>query len=439
MKTERLTLKALPVPARCTIIVLLAFSITFSQVKAQQITVGNGVHFVNNAHVNGGSILNKGNIHNGGDGLILIKGNWQNDGDNTGTASSTVTFAGTTTQQIGGSNITTFENLTLNNSAGFSLANDARVNGVLNFQNGVLATGDNLLTLGETGAITNAPATGYVEGRFANTYSAPGTKHFPIGRDGNYRPITLQFSALTGTCVVEAEQFETPLSGYLPENTTLMTTDRHWKLTQTGGTEMAYSITLDPTDYTPDRPVQILKQDEGFIISATATTPTYTNASAFHSFSEFGLGEECKNPDDGGIIAGEQYSYSSYDPDAITSIGLPSGHIGELDYQWQQSITGSTGGFEIIEGANNTEYDPGIVSQTTWFRRLARVTCKNDWGEAATSNTVITGIYMHIVGTSTPVFTFDTRAKPVPLSWFAMGVAMMLILGFLLRRHMLSS
>jgi len=60
---------------------------------------------------------------------------------------------------------------------------------------------------------------------------------------------------------------------------------------------------------------------------------------------------------------------------------------------------------------------------------------------------ILTGIVMllfftvgataQISGTSDP-FTFETTSAAVPLSGIAMGVAMLLILGFLTRRHMLS-
>ncbi len=43
-----------------------------------------------------------------------------------------------------------------------------------------------------------------------------------------------------------------------------------------------------------------------------------------------------------------------------------------------------------------------------------------------------------IVGTSTPPFTFDTTSTAVPLPGIAMGVVLVLIFGFISRRHMLS-
>jgi hypothetical protein len=43
-----------------------------------------------------------------------------------------------------------------------------------------------------------------------------------------------------------------------------------------------------------------------------------------------------------------------------------------------------------------------------------------------------------IVGTSTPPFTFDTTSTAVPIPGIAMGVVVVLIFGFITRRHVLS-
>jgi len=47
------------------------------------------------------------------------------------------------------------------------------------------------------------------------------------------------------------------------------------------------------------------------------------------------------------------------------------------------------------------------------------------------------GATAQISGTSDP-FTFDTTSTAVPIPGIAMGIVMLLILGFITRRHMLS-
>ncbi len=96
----------------------------------------------------------------------------------------------------------------------------------------------------------------------------------------------------------------------------------------------------------------------------------------------------CTNPTNGGTIAAAQTICHGTAPAEITSTALPSGHSGILEYQWQKSTTSSTSGFAEITSATGTTYQPGALTQTTWFIRLARVACKLDWTGADTSNAV---------------------------------------------------
>ncbi len=375
----------------CWVIVftLLTFGFHVSTVEAQQIRIGSGVHFVNSTTVvvKGDSLVNRGTLKNGAHGVIELTGNLKNHGTFTNETGSIITLDGTNPQTIGGSVPTTFNTLNLGNSAGVTLAKDATVNGSLNFQTGILTTGSNLLTIAETGAIGNAAATRYVDGKLAHIFNEADTKIFPIGKDGNYRPVVLQLFTLTGTSLVTAEQFESGLTGTLPSDVTLTTTNRKWTITQSGGSDMQYFVRLDATGYTPERPVVMLKKDAGLITSHETTTPDYTNTGAFTSFSDFGLGEECVNPTGGGTIEGEQTICTDESPTELTG-DIPPDFIGTLEYQWQVSITSSTEEFSIIDDTDSQDYTPTSVTQTSWFKRLSRVDCKTDWTGAAESNVV---------------------------------------------------
>jgi len=57
------------------------------------------------------------------------------------------------------------------------------------------------------------------------------------------------------------------------------------------------------------------------------------------------------------------------DPGMING-STPSGGNGTYSYLWERSITGPSSGFTTATGVNNQEdYSPGILNQTTWFRR----------------------------------------------------------------------
>jgi len=333
-------------------------------------------------------VTNSASLNISPSSYLTISNALQNNGTFTGATTSTVTLNGATTQNIGGSGTTTFGNLSLNNSAGFSLTNNVGVNGTLNFQNGLLTTGLNTLTIGVAGNITNANATKYINGKLGLTFNAIGSKNFPIGKGGNYRPLTFQYTSLTGTSVVTAEQFESGLSGTLPVNTELLTTNRSWTISQTGGSNLQYFVTLDTTDYTPTLPVLMLKQDAGTIASYPTTNPNYTNVLAFSTFSNFGLGIECANPTNGGTIASDQNICGSSIPAQITSTALPTGQIGNIIYKWQMSTTSSSSGFSDITNSNSASYSPAAITQTTRYKRLAIVDCSPDWTGAAESNVI---------------------------------------------------
>jgi hypothetical protein len=97
--------------------------------------------------------------------------------------------------------------------------------------------------------------------------------------------------------------------------------------------------------------------------------------------------EPCRNPTDGGTIAASQNICSGTSPEPFTSITLPTGYLGTIEYKWQICTSSPT--FADIPGAASETYTHvGTVNQTTWFRRLARVDCTDDWTGAAESNVV---------------------------------------------------
>jgi len=54
----------------------------------------------------------------------------------------------------------------------------------------------------------------------------------------------------------------------------------------------------------------------------------------------------------------------------IISGALPTGGSGTYTYLWESSTTGPSSGFTAASGTNNTQnYTPGILTQTTWYRR----------------------------------------------------------------------
>jgi hypothetical protein len=223
-------------------------------------------------------------------GIFSIFGDIINNGTLTLNSSSNLEFNGSSTvQSISGSSPTTFGNLKINNGNGVTLSNNVTVTNTLTLSNGIVTTGSNTLNIDATGSVTGASATSYVDGKLAQVYSAAGSKTFPIGKGVNYRPLTINYTALTGTSTVTVEQTEGTLPGTSPANTSLLT--RYWTISQTGGSAFTYKISLDGTGFTPGQTAVMLKGDGSLNSAYAVTTPNYTNTVDFASFSNFGLGD----------------------------------------------------------------------------------------------------------------------------------------------------
>ncbi len=96
----------------------------------------------------------------------------------------------------------------------------------------------------------------------------------------------------------------------------------------------------------------------------------------------------CINPTDGGTIGEPQSGCSPFLPSPIAGITPATGYTGTLEYLWQLSVAGSASGYIDIAGSNTATLVPGTLTQSTWFRRLARVECMAGWSGAATSNVI---------------------------------------------------
>lgn len=205
----------------------------------------------------------------------------------------TVTMS-TTTSSILNSGTLTFNNLSANNASGLAITGNVTVNGVLDFLSGLI-TPSTSLTIGAAGSITNSTSTKYANGKLNMIFSGASSKTFPIGKGGNYRPVTFEYFSLTGTSTVSFEQFESQMSGVLPAGTNV-DANRYWDFSQGGGTTFTYKITLDPTGFTSTGTVVQLKKDAGVITSNATTSPNYTNSTNYTSTSSptsIAIGSNC--------------------------------------------------------------------------------------------------------------------------------------------------
>ncbi|MFZ4707443.1 MAG: YDG domain-containing protein, partial [Bacteroidales bacterium] len=218
----------------------------------------------------------------GGD--LYIGGNWNKaSGGVFAPNGRLVKFNGSSSgQTITSSGGETFAYLELNNSNGLTLANDITVNNTLTLTSGLITTGNNTLTTGSS-TISGASATSYIDGKLARVITSQTTTSFPVGKGGNYRPVTFTYAAAPTSKTVTIEQFESgsPLS--LSAVSTAHSGNRYWNITQSA-TGIGYTVGLNNSGFSPAGTTVILRREGTGTATSNATsfsTPTYTSSSSF--------------------------------------------------------------------------------------------------------------------------------------------------------------
>lgn len=85
------------------------------------------------------------------------------------------------------------------------------------------------------------------------------------------------------------------------------------------------------------------------------------------------------NPTSGGEISGSQTICSGSIPAVFSSISMPAGYNGTLQYKWQKSTTNNISGFSDISSSDSPILSSGELLVTTWFKRLAKSCSTDDW------------------------------------------------------------
>lgn len=133
------------------------------------------------------------------------------------------------------------------------------------------------------------------------------------------------------------------------------------------------------------------------------TNPTRQELNVISDLNYTANFEQCINPTSGGSITGDQVICINDSPLILNNNLLPTGFNGILEYKWQFTTSNpSAGGFDPaswtdIASSNNATYQPGAITQTTWYRRLAGVTCET---ERLASNVVMIEVRLYQITAS---------------------------------------
>ncbi|HMT08267.1 MAG TPA: carboxypeptidase regulatory-like domain-containing protein, partial [Pyrinomonadaceae bacterium] len=166
---------------------------------------------------------------------------WTHNGGTFTPGSSVVSFTSGSGQTIGGSAATTFNGLTVNNTA-TSVNQSPTVNGTLTMSGGeITVVSPNILTIGSTGSITRTA--GHVNGRLSKVFAGAASFLYHIGTPSVYSPATANVTAGSGQLTMRANTGLAPSTPPLPALTTL---GRHWDLAETGA--LTASLTFNYLD-----------------------------------------------------------------------------------------------------------------------------------------------------------------------------------------------
>ncbi|MBL7796213.1 MAG: hypothetical protein JNJ90_06900, partial [Saprospiraceae bacterium] len=324
----------------------------------------NGLTVLNNVTISGGTL--------DANGLNLnVGGHWTNNGAFTAGA-GTVAFNGTAAQNLGGTNATTFNNLTLNNVNGLSLSGSVNttVNGTLNLTAGVITTGNNQVNIGSAGSV--ARTSGHIFGKLQKHVAAGAgiSRTFELGDASvaNYTPVSVTFASVTnaGNLVAQTVSGDHPQIGTAQLQTS-KSVNRYWSLTNSGTTfttcDAVFNFLATDLDASINTSSLICGKYDSpnwTYPSVGTQTTTSTEITGVSSFSDFQLAEPCGTPDVPTLSATANPICSG----GTITLSIASGSLnGAADWQW---YTGTCGGTSVGSGSS---INVSPSSNTTYYVR----------------------------------------------------------------------
>jgi hypothetical protein len=204
-------------------------------------------------------------------------------------------------QQITGTGNYDISSLEINNPFGVSLEENVTISGQLILTNGIVYTKPTAKLILNQGSINDAGnSSAYIDGPFIFDVSASGTSSliFPIGKDGSYRPLTLNVNhSSASTATYQLEVLNTSardLNYLLPAGIDKVSNRRYFSIDRTGASNLTSAIitlSYDSDDGVSDYANLRVVQDDGATswldLAGTASGNT-TGSITSSSFSSFG-------------------------------------------------------------------------------------------------------------------------------------------------------
>ena len=339
--------------------------------------------------------------------------------------------------------ITSINNLIVNNALNVIVPANINIDGALTFVSGKIETGSNTITLGTSGSIVGA-GTGWVIGKL-NKQTASGSSPsflYAIGDSTNYIPLNLTFTGnntatTTGNLLASTspgDHISIATSGL----DSAKSVNRTWTLTNNGlsgfGTYTAsFTYPTSDNDSSTNAINYVVRRFENSAWSATTASVTATNTSSssngISGFGDFAIGETTglptfsSQPTNITICAGSNTSFN-----ANTTTTLPT------SIKWQRSVDGNNWvdvTANLDSGTTYSDFTTSTLvltgSNNTINNYQYKAICSTINGSVSSNNAIIT-----VVTTAAPIATAQSfcdagtisqlSASGTLLNWYSSGI-----------------
>jgi subtilisin family serine protease len=257
--------------------------------------------------VDGSAMFSPASVFDAGSFTHRVRGNFAMQSSSWNGATSTFVFDGSAVQTVSGIVATVFNNLTIDNPSGISLAMGIQIAGGgaggLHLLDGNITTNASAVTIRAGGAVHHT--SGHVVGLLRKQIASDGTvgHTYEVGTATSYTPVTVDIHGVTGSGsgqqlgvrAVAGEHPDVAASGIAASKDVNV----HWTTTQSGtwtftDYDATFGFEAGDVDAGADTAQFVVRRNTGgswFAAPAGTRTATSTQSTGNTSFSDFVVGE----------------------------------------------------------------------------------------------------------------------------------------------------